>query len=161
MSRQGIEQGRATFAFNCANSALKTQKRNRISEENNAEYYESTNYKSYVKKLPMLIKTNGFGAALAFVFAKRAKMKKGINPGQKENPKNAYDLIYEQLTQWLMKESQVTQSLFKGKSTELSEAVIQLLSPEYRTVAVETLALVAWMSRFAEGLIKEETEEND
>ncbi len=161
MSRQGIEQGRATFAFNCANNALKTQKRNKISEEDNAEYYESTNYRSYVKKLPMLIKTNGFGAALAFVFSKRAKIKKGVNPGQKENPKNAYDLIYEQLAKWLTEESQITQSLFKGKSIELSEAVIQLLSPEYRTVTVETLALVAWMSRFAEGLIQDEITENE
>jgi CRISPR-associated protein Cmr5 len=42
MSIKGIEHGRAAFAYDCAKKGVKYN-----------------NYDSYVKKVPMMIKTNG------------------------------------------------------------------------------------------------------
>ena len=56
-SRTKLEQGRAAYAYNAAKDG-KNKLGNKDSE-----------YKSYVKKLPMLIKTNGLGAAMSFCFA--------------------------------------------------------------------------------------------
>ena len=53
--RQRLEQGRAKHAYDAA-SAEKAKK--------------SKDYKQYAKKVPMLIKTNGLGATLAFMAAK-------------------------------------------------------------------------------------------
>ena len=122
----------------------------------------------------MMIKTNGLGATLAFIFSKRAKPKKdkdnkgknkendkNIPPGVEDNPKNAYDLLYYQLSEWLMQKCLTTSFLFENKNTELIEAIIQMKSDEYRAVTLETLALMAWVSRFAEGLIQGEITENE
>jgi CRISPR-associated protein Cmr5 len=60
----GIEQGRASFAYECANGIAKQQKeKSKLAKE----------YKSYAKKIPMLIKTNGLGATFAFVLSKKGK----------------------------------------------------------------------------------------
>lgn len=150
MSRQGIEQGRAKAAYDFAKKAK--EKWRKPETPDNQDTKEAKEYKSYVKKIPMMIKTNGLGAAVAFVKAKR-----------KLDKPNAYTLIYEQLTDWLSKKSLVTSGLF-GETTnnfDLIQKVIEMDSQTYRTVTIETLALLAWVSRFAEGLIQGEAEEND
>lgn len=68
-----IEQGRAKYAFECAQTGAKLK--------------DAGKYKSYVKRTPMLIKNNGLGAAFAFIYQ-----------NQKEE---AYKLIYEQTYKWL------------------------------------------------------------
>ncbi|MCS6904876.1 MAG: type III-B CRISPR module-associated protein Cmr5 [Bacteroidia bacterium] len=70
---QTIEQGRAKYAFECAQEGKKLS--------------EASKYKSYVKKTPMLIKNNGLGAAFAFIYQNK-----------KEKP---YELIYNQTYRWL------------------------------------------------------------
>ncbi|MDE0630573.1 MAG: type III-B CRISPR module-associated protein Cmr5 [Caldilineaceae bacterium] len=92
-------------------------------------------YKSAAKKLPVLIKTNGLGQSLAFI--------------KKRN--DGYDKLYEQLGDWLQIED-AKQLVPKG---ELVEQVIQLQSPVYRQVTVETLALLNWVRRFVDGLMKD------
>ena len=92
-------------------------------------------YKSAAKKLPVLIKTNGLGQSLAFI--------KGRNDG--------HDKLYEQIAEWLQDED-FKQLVSKG---ELVEQVIQLASPAYRQVTVETLALLNWLRRFVDGLMKD------
>ena len=137
---KGIEQGRAKFAF---------EKVKEISEDKSKKLKE--NYKSTAKKLPVLIKTNGLGQTLAFLKSK----------GEKEasKPKNAHDRLYDQISIWLQTED------FKGlvDAGELVEQVINLESHAYRQVTVETLALLNWMRRFVDGLMKNvgETENND
>lgn len=171
---KGIERGRATQAYEYAKQAFETQEKHEIAFENSKAFFKSENYASYAKKLPMMIKTNGLGATLAFIFSKRAKPKqdkdnkgrnkendKNIPSGAEENPKNAYDLLYYQLSKWLMQKCVTTAFLFEAKDADLVEAVIQMKSHEYRTVTLETLALIAWVSRFAEGLIQGEAEETD
>lgn len=53
----GIEQGRAAFAYNCVNEVKNYVNKNK-------------EYKAYVRKIPMMIKTNGLGATFAYVQSK-------------------------------------------------------------------------------------------
>ncbi|HDD35698.1 MAG TPA: type III-B CRISPR module-associated protein Cmr5 [Candidatus Desulfofervidus auxilii] len=145
---QGIESGRAKFAWKCAKDGEKiSTKKDQI----DGEWYEDKNYKSYVKRLPELIKTNGLGAALAFIFSKRQKDSK--------KPKNAYDLIYKQIGEWLSKED--NKHLWSGcnNSGELIEKIISCNSFSYRALTIEVLAFLNWLKRFAEGLIEDQTGE--
>ena len=140
---KGIEQGRAKFAFE------KVKEISDNSEDGSERLKE--NYKSMAKKLPVLIKTNGLGQTLAFLKSKGGKIdKKTIN---------AHDKLYEHIGTWLQTEG------FKGlvDPGELVEQVINLESHAYRQVTVETLALLNWMRRFVDGLMKNvgETENND
>lgn len=119
--------------------------------EINGEYYQDDKYKSYVKKVPMMILNNGLGATFAFIYSKRKKEnKQNRQAGVEENPKNAYDLIYSQINQWLQK------SHINKPSNELMEWTIHLKSSDYRATTNEVLAFFSWLKRFADGMIEED-----
>lgn len=127
---KGIEQGRADFAYKCANQVPK-------------ELKES--YRSHVRSFPMLVKTNGLGAALAFLFSKRDK-EQGV-----------HEMVGNSIVDWLKKDEQY-KNYGLGKLSDLkslTEGVIGINSPEYRALTIEVLAFFNWLRRFAEGLIEE------
>lgn len=98
----------------------------------------SKEFKSHVKDVPMMIKTNGFAATFAFVFSK--------------SDKNDYKKIAKITELWLVNE----QKIFSLSDNEdFYEKLIQLEPGEYRKSIKETLALFTWLKRFADGLIKE------
>ncbi|MCL0028419.1 type III-B CRISPR module-associated protein Cmr5 [Peptococcaceae bacterium] len=99
-------------------------------------------YKSYVKKIPMLIRTNGLGATFAFMFSKG----------------EVYELIGEQILEWLKRnEKQILSGIEKINSfSDLVKYSVSLNSPEYRALTIEVLAFLNWLKRFAEGLIEGE-----
>lgn len=132
-SRTTLEQGRAAFAYAAAVKGEKLSK--------------NTEYKAYVKKLPMYIKTNGLGAAISFAFAK-GNGKNGKNGIPDE--KKAWGLIYLQIEEWLKDNWELGD--FKKDET-LIQNLLRLETPEYRATTIEVLALLNWMRRFAEGLI--------
>jgi CRISPR-associated protein Cmr5 len=132
---KGIEQGRAKQAYADVKAA-----KGKLGDKAAKEY------KSYAKKLPMMIKTNGLGASIAFA---KSKGKKG----------NAWDILYVQIAQWLQQERTYLLGNFTGE--DFAEVVISLDSPQYRAVTVETLAYLNWLRRFAEGLIEGEAEETN
>lgn len=113
---KGLEQGRAKFAYECAVAGSKIKK--------------DKEYKSYVKKIPMLIKTNGLGETFAFV-----KSRKDSN----ENKVGyAYQLIYTQTAEWLMKDEKKLINI--NEKDDLIDKIISLDSISYRTVTIETIA---------------------
>lgn len=126
-----LEQGRVKFAYQCAEEGRKIAK--------------SKEYKSYVQKIPMLIKTNGLGAAFAFVKAK--------STSKEDKAGYAYHLIYNQLTDWLKREPKGLLS-DRLNNDDLVKVLIGLNSTEYRAVTNEVLAFFTWLKRFAEGLIE-------
>ncbi|MDI3535032.1 MAG: CRISPR-associated protein Cmr5 [Thermosediminibacterales bacterium] len=128
---KGLEQGRASFAYQCAREGSKIDR--------------SKEYKQYVKKMPMLIKTNGLGAALAFVKSKSEEDKT-------KKSGYAYKLIYDQIAGWLKQDDKKLIDL--SGDTDLVAAVISLDSSQYRAVTMEVLAFLNWLRRFAEGLIE-------
>ena len=118
-----LEQGRASKAYEFASNA----------KEKLSKYDE---YKSYTKKIPMLIKTNGLGATFAYM-----KSKGG----------NTYNLIHKQTFEWLSENE-----LFEfEKNEDFVKDIISLKSDKYRSVTIEVLALFTWLRRFAEGLSKD------
>lgn len=130
---RGIEQNRANQAYIYAKEGKKELNGNGPKE-----------YKAYVKRIPMMIKTNGLGATFAFVLSKG-----------KRNKSNAYGLIYSQVTRWFAEHREYLINI--ETTDDLTEQIINLNSAQYRAVTVEVLALFQWMRRFAEGLIEGET----
>ena len=111
-----------------------------------ANFYEKTKkeYKSHVKKIPMLIKTNGVGATFAFMLSKG-----GI-----------YTYIGEQVLEWLKNDEKGVFNSAHGLDNfeQLVKEVTQCESPEYRALTNEVIAFFIWLRRFAEGLIEGEAE---
>jgi CRISPR-associated protein Cmr5 len=127
--RAGLEQGRAAYAYQCAQKGASLDKKKE--------------YKSYVKKMPMLIKTNGLGAAVAFAFAKGAK--NGV--AQENDP---WGVLYDQLEQWIREKG----TLGQFPENRLAEKLTGISSADYRAATVEILALLNWIKRFADALIE-------
>lgn len=94
---------------------------------------KNTEYKSFAKKLPMLIQTNGLGAAMAFA------EKKG--------------LCYADVTKWLQ-DTECPVGMPSGK--KLSAWLPTIDSQEYRAVTIEVIAYLNWLRRFVDTLIKGE-----
>lgn len=136
-NRTRLEQGRAAFAYQCA------EKGNGLTK--------SKEYKSYVKKMPMLIKTNGLGAAIAFAFAKG-------NKGGKPDLQNPWGLLYQQIEDWLREDEKRLIDVEPGR---LAKQLTLETSATYRAVTVEVIALLSWIKRFAEGLIEGEADEEN
>ena len=127
-----LERGKAKFAYECAEEG------NRITKK--------SEYKAYVKKIPMLIKANGLGATFAYVNAKSS--------AETDKAGYAFHLLYQHTTGWLKQEPKglISDRLINDN---LVKVLIELNSPEYRAVTNEVLAFFVWLKRFAEGLIKE------
>lgn len=119
-----LEQGRASKAYEFALAGSQIEKKKE--------------YKSYVKKIPMLIKTNGLGATLAFMKAKGG----------------TYELIYNHIYEWLKKDNKF--GIFNPQQKEdLVAKIVDLESPLYRAVTNEVLSFMMWLCRFADGLIED------
>ena len=131
---KGIEQGRAAYAYKMVEDAA--------AQLGGFDSKESRKYKSYVRKIPMLIKTNGLGASFAFIKSKSVKEK-------------AYCLIYNKVSDWLKDDDR--KKFVDGG--DLVKSLIALDSPEYRAVTGEVISLFNWLRRFAEGLIEGEVED--
>lgn len=132
-----LERGRAEFAYKCVKEAL---------EKFIDDKKKKKEYRSYSRKIPQMILSNGLGQTLAFVYSKREE-------------ENAYDLIYKHLTDYL-KSNSTARIRMPENLDELIEWVISLDSYNYRYVTEEVLALLNWLKKFAEGMIeKEEGEE--
>lgn len=120
-NKRTLEQKRASFAFRSAEEGKNSKK--------------PSEYKSYVKKVPMLIKNNGLGATFAFI-----KEKGGT-----------YNVIYKHTEEWIFQNE-----LFDlSESNSLREFILACDSNEYRALTKEVLAYFSWLRRFAGGLIND------
>ena len=119
-----LENGRAEFAYKCI-----------------VEVKSSSDYKSYVKKVPVLIQTNGLGNTLAYMVSKG----------------KTYDLIYQHLTSWLSKEECGCVAL--PEHTDLLKFIVSQPSVVYRQITTECLVLLNWLRRLAEGMLEGDDDE--
>lgn len=117
-TRNTLEQGRAQHAFEKAKDAGDKEK-----------------FASYAKKLPMMIKTNGLGASLAFAKAKK---------------ENAWQDLFKAIEEWLQEKNYL-----RG---ELLEEIVKTDSSFYRILTNEVIAYLTWLRRFAEGFKSEKKE---
>lgn len=124
---------RAKYAFNMVAKV----------SENNSDF--QNNFKSYVKNVPMLIKTNGIAATFAFVKSKS------------KNENNEYNIIYDLVDIWLRTEMK-NPIIQENSHTELSKALIDMSPSDFKRATKEVLALFVWLKRFAEGNLMKKRE---
>lgn len=128
-NQQAIESGRADYAYRCVQQATRLSKKKE--------------YKSQVKRMPMLIKTNGLAAAMAFANGKNEEH---------------FKKILEHLRGWLAE----NRHGFWGdlQDQDLVQFLVGLDSKTYRLATVEVMGLLQWLRRFADGLIEGEAQDN-
>lgn len=124
MAIRDIEKERAIFAYKKVDEAVENQG------------IKQSEYKSYCKKIPSLIQTNGLSSTFAFIFSKN---------------NTTYTLIYDQVDEWLKYRYNI------DSSEELIERLIKLDSTKYKKETIEVLALFSWLRRFAEGRISKDS----
>jgi len=131
-----LAKARSQFAYGCVEKAI--EKFPNVKDEKTQKSVPSKQqkeYKAYVKKIPMMILTNGLGATFAFVYSKK---KNG----------NVWELIYNQTKVWFQ----------VPENDELVKWIIDQDSQLYRATTNELLALFNWLKRFADGMIEGEEE---
>lgn len=134
---QQIENGRATYAYEqvknfCENNKDKAKKE----------------YRSLVRALPSMIQTNGYAAVIAFLYSKKSK-----NKAHQEG-NNAHQEVYQVIFKWLKQ-----QEILSGSDEELIEAVTKQTRDGYKRMTWESMSLLDWIKRFAEGMIDGESNE--
>lgn len=127
-SRQTIAGGRAAYAYQAVSEYVQSLP----NEE------DKTKYRARVVSIPIMIKNNGFGTTMAFYFSKR------------HDKEQAYKKVYEQIALWLK------QSGILAENEQLMDKITASSIDEYKIMTNEAMALVTWMKRFAEGMIKKE-----
>lgn len=127
--RLKLEQGRADFAFKRATTGYNSHRKE---------------YASAVQKLPMMIKTNGLGATMAFMFSKGKTL----------------GTVLKDIEDWANSTDNLKTHLIL-KNTEggvFVHKILNLNSQDYRIVTIEVLALLNWLRRFAEGINKQQNQ---
>lgn len=142
MSRQTLDQQRAKHAFEAVRKVIDDDDAARKAADKKAKE-NAGKYKSYAKKVPMMIKTNGLGATLAFMKGKHKEA--------------AYKLLLEVTTTWL-KQADTTADIFTD-SPDLLKTLVAQNSDDYRRVTLEVLALFGWLKRFVEAEIEKAEED--
>ncbi|MCS7181303.1 MAG: type III-B CRISPR module-associated protein Cmr5 [bacterium] len=127
-----LERGRAEFAYDKVKEVVETLKDKKE---------ELSKYRSYTRKIPQMIISNGLGQTLAFIFSKK-------------ETGNAYDLIYTHLIEYLKKSKSTARIKMPENKNDLTKWVISLDSYQYRYVTEEILAFLNWLKKFAEGMIE-------
>lgn len=124
--RQKLEQGRADFAFKRATTGYNSHRKE---------------YTAAVKKLPMMIKSNGLGATIAFMYSKGKTL----------------GTVLGHIDEWLNDKENLKTLLIlqKTEGRNLVQKTLNLDSQEYRIVTIEVLAFLNWLRRFSEGITKE------
>lgn len=135
VKRVSREHERAAFVY---------EKINAIKEKENAETRKK--FRSLMRSLPLMIRTNGLGTSVAFLYSKtkgRREQKRDESCKQTEHT-IAYDLLQE----WLRSRDMI-------KEESLITIIINQDSNTYRMLLQETMALLVWAKLFAEGMLDE------
>jgi CRISPR-associated protein Cmr5 len=125
--QQTIEQQRAAKAWELVS---------RVKEDDGKCQKE---YNSWVKKVPVLVLTNGLGQTLAFLHSKSDREKQ---------------LLYQHISMWL--KSPQSQLVWSGTGLQKDNIIDRLIhesSSTYRRATVEALAFLNWLKRFADALL--------
>lgn len=103
---------------------------------------KNSELKSYLRRLPVMIQTNGFGQAVAFYYSKQKN--------------NAYKAIYILLEQWICEVC--TRKIYSGthEQPKLLSALTAGSRDAYIQATTETQALLVWARRFGDALLVEQ-----
>jgi CRISPR-associated protein Cmr5 len=98
-------------------------------------------YRQLAKSAPADIQSNGLGQTVAFWKSKK---------------KDEYDRLYDHLKAWLSASSQMNFG-----DQDLIEWIANTDSVKYRQATAESLAILGWIKRLAEGLIEDKAADRD
>lgn len=148
MSIKGIEQGRASFAFEEVKEFVKPNEDTESLEKEKLanKIKKNKTYKSYVKKIPMLIKTNGLGATLAFMYSKKEKA---------NLEGDTYNKILETIKLWITSEDE-KKLMTLDSDKDFIEELLKVDNSTYKAITFEVLELFSWIRRFAEGMVEDD-----
>lgn len=99
----------------------------KVSDINDMKSLEK--YRSLVRSLPATILSNGYGLAMASLYSK-----------------NENKALYDHIEIWLKK-----QQMLPNREKNLMSNIAESDKDTYRLLESETLALLEWLKRFAEG----------
>jgi len=142
-----MEQRRAKFAYD------------KVLEVKRSDPKTQEKYNSYVKNAPVLILTNGLGQTLAFYLSKLEKLSENtedihyeeINPDREPSgDKRAYAYLYKHISEWL------AQTVTDGQDPLMYYT--RSSSLEAIRMTEEAIAMLNWLRRFAEAMLKKEQE---
>ncbi len=143
---KNVERG--NYAWGCVENLRRVQTREGFD-------LKETDYKSYAKKLPVMILTNGFSQAMAFAFSK------GFTVEKKKLKVKTWGLIFYHLARWLKNENleleHKAEQIYRS-SEDFMKEILNLPPSSYRAYQEEALRVLNWISRVAEGRILEEAE---
>ena len=134
-TQPSVDQQRAGHAL----AWLKAQKDN--------DATKNTELKSYLRRMPVMIQTNGFGQTVAFYYSKK-------------NASAAYGAIYQLLEDWLCKVGPRRVYNDKSEAPILLSALTAGSRSDYMQAAAEARSLLVWAKRFADALLVEAEEDN-
>ena len=128
VKRQETEKSRASFAYKQALKGCND------GDKDGKEFSQLT------RKIPMMVKTNGLSETLAFMYSKQGK----------------HGVILNSIEEWLMHHDNKIHLVLQNTIGEnLVQKITELDTSAYRTVTIETMGYLQWLSRFSEGIIKE------
>ena len=110
-------------------------------------------YKGYVKGVPAMVMSLGFGQTLALLLNRGGN---DIEAGQGGRAPAAYHRIFDHLTDWLLIENplyiQVEGRSIAGRA-ECMAVITGLAQQDYMVLQAEALAYLEWLKKFANAFL--------
>lgn len=126
MNHSTLDNNRAQYAFKMVEKASATPRKD--------------NYLRYCKKAPSMIKVNGFGLTMAYLYSKEESK-----------------ALFQDIAVWLNMQIVKGGESCSGEKIEAKDFLQDITNSNsscYRQMSKEAMALLVWLKRFAEGLIK-------
>lgn len=95
--------------------------------------------KSYCRKLPILIKTNGLVDTLCFIKGK----------GKNKEKKNEYSYIFDWITDWFKEIG------YCSDKKDIIEQLVELNNNQYYIYTMEAMEISSWYKKNAESMIED------
>lgn len=102
----------------------------------------ASKFKSHISNLPMYIYSDGIIATYAFILKK-----------SRLNESNADNRSYREIKEII--EKIIETNLSHKEDEELLECLIEIESPEYRTITLNILSYLEWIVRFSDAVIED------
>lgn len=117
------------------NNSKSNMKNNEEGEKDKIRENKKDKYLIACKNVPSQMKVNGFGMTMAYLFSKKDSR-----------------CLYNDIVDWLNLQFYHNDETIKGE--EFLKKIVNADSFEYMQMSKEAMALLIWMKRFAEGMLK-------
>jgi CRISPR-associated protein Cmr5 len=134
-------QERARFAYSEILKVINSISPDASEDDKRKQKEINDKFKSHIKDIPMMIRTNGLAAAFAFVFSKKD---------------DGYKHIERITKDWLKGTApgdEPARDMILDINEPFHQRLIRCTPEEYRRCTREIMSLYTWLKRYADGLI--------